>query len=143
MGFREDVRDGTVTTLTAFAVANSTIVDRVYRARPGALAEGRSLFVGGITEDMTLDSGTFGRTASVEVLATGRFADNAETVDRVDELGDAVIEWLAQNAHAHDLGINTLLEPTRSQSVEIDEGNGIIVPAVSITCRARILQGRS
>lgn len=143
MGFRQDVREGTKNTLLAFAAANSSLVDRVYKARPGALAEGRSLFVGSIAEDMTLDSGTFGRDVSVEVLAAARFADNQETVDRADELGDAVIEWLAANARAHALGINTLIEPIRSQSVEIDEGNGIIVPAVAITCRARVLQGRS
>lgn len=143
MGWRQDVREGTKNSLDAFAVANSAIVDRVYKTRPPSLAEGRSLFVGGIGEDMTLDSGTFGRTVSVDVVATARFADNEETIDRVDELADTVIEYLAANAHAHDLGINTLIEPVRSQSVEIDEGNGIIVPAVAITCRARMLQGRS
>lgn len=143
MGWRQDVREGTRNTLLAFAAANGSIVDRVYKSRPGALAEGRSLFVGSINEDIALDSGTFGRTVTVEVLATARFADNEETVDRADELGDAVIEYLASNANAHDLGAHTLLEPTRSQSTEIDEGNGIIVPAVLITCRARMLQGRS
>src|SRR5688572_17158391 len=121
MGFRQDTREGTRNTLLAFAAANGSLVDRVYKSRPGALAEGRSLFVGAIAEDMELDSGTFGRTVSVDVVAAARFADNQETVDRADELGDAVIEWLAANARAHALGVNTLLEPVRSQSVEIDE----------------------
>lgn len=142
MGWREEIRDGTTTTLQAFAAANSSIVDRVYRSRPGSIVEGRSLYTGGISETIALDSGTFGRDATVEVVAAARFADNEETVDRLDALADAAIEWIAANARAHALGAHTLIEPVRSQSVELDEG-GIIVPAVVITCRARILQGRS
>jgi hypothetical protein len=40
------------------------------------------------------------------------------------------------------LGDNTEQHPFRSQSVEIIEG-GIVVPAVAISCRASIQQGRS
>ena len=140
--WRSQVRDNAVTTLQAFATANSSLMDRVYRARPSSLAEQKAVFVGGIAEDTTLDSGTIGRTTSVDFVAPVHLSDNAESTDRLEELADALVDWLSANARAHALGSNTLSEPIRSASVELDDGNGIIVPGVAITCRARLLEGR-
>jgi hypothetical protein len=140
--WRSQIRDNAVTTLQAFAVANSTLVDRVYRSRPQGLAERKAVFVGGIREDLALDSGTISRDTLVDIVASHHLADNAETTDNIEEVADALIDWLSANTRAHAFGANTVQNPVRSESVELDEGNGIIVPAVVITCRARLMEGR-
>lgn len=141
--WRSQIRDNAVLTLEAFQAANPSLLDRVYRSRPSSLAETRSVFVGGITETYRLDSGTISRDSTVDFVATIHFGDNAETTDNLEELADALVDWLSADAQAHCLGEDTVQEPVRSTPVELDEGNGIFVPGVSISCRARIQQGRS
>lgn len=142
MGWRSEVRDNYVLTLEAFKTANSSLLDRVYRSRPESLTDTTSVFVGPIGEVISLDSGTFGRVVDCEIVCTRHLADNAETTDDLEELADAVIEWLAANDRAHCLGAHTEQHPTRSQTTEIPEG-GVYIPAITITCRASILQGRT
>jgi hypothetical protein len=139
--WRADVRNNYVTSLGVFQAANSSLLDRVYRARPESLQDTKSVFVGGISEDLSLDSGTFQHIATVEIVAAVHLADNEETTDRLDALADALTEWLAANDRAHVLGASTEQHPVRSVPIEIPEG-GIFIQAVAITCRATIQQGR-
>lgn len=139
--WRSTTRDAYFTALQAFQAANSTLCDRAYRTRPTALAEKKSVFIGGISEDIALDSGTQRRVISVDLVAAVTLADNDETVDMLDDLADALIEYFAANAQAHVLSEDTVQQPVRSQSVELDEG-GAIIPAVAITCSASIQEGR-
>lgn len=141
--WRSQIRDNAVTTLEAFKAANPTLTDRVYRSRPPSLAERRAVFVGGIREDLSLDSGTISRDTLVDIVASRHLADNAESTDDIEEVADALIDWLSANDRAHAFGTNTVQNPVRSESVELDEGNGIIVPAVVITCRASLMEGRN
>jgi hypothetical protein len=140
--WRSAVRDNYVTTLTAFQAANTSLADRVYRSRPESLADTRSLFVGGITEAIDLDSGTWRRVVDVDIACCIHLSDNAETTDDLEELADTLIEWLAANDRAHVLGAHTEQHPVRSATIEIPE-SGIFIPAIAITCRATIQQGRS
>ncbi len=142
MNWRSDVRDKYVVTLEAFQSANSTLLDRVYRARPESLAETRSVFVGPITEAVELDSGTWRRVAEVEIICSRHQSDNSETTDDLEELADSLTDWLAANDRAHVLGDHTEQHPIRTTTIEIPEG-GIFIPAIAITCRATIQQGRS
>jgi hypothetical protein len=141
-GWRRLVRDGATATLTAFQAANPSMVDHVSSARPAGLTDRRNVFVGAINESIDLDFGTWRREAEVDVVCSMPLGDNEETVNNVDEMADALIEWLAADDRAHAFGANTTQEPVRSTSVEIQDG-GTIVPAVAITCRARIEQGRT
>jgi hypothetical protein len=140
--WRSDVRDNAVLTCSAFLTANSGLADRVYRARPESLAETTAIFVGTITEDIRLDAGTWQRVVDVEIVTTRHLADNAETTDDLEELADTLIDWLAANDRAHAFGDNTEQHPIRSATTEIQEGT-VFVPAILITCRATIQQGRS
>lgn len=142
MGWRSDVRDNYVTTLTAFQAANTTLLDRVYRKRPEAITDTRAVFVGQISEVISLDSGTWSRVVDVSIVCSIHLSDNAETGDNLEELSDALIEWLAADAQAHALGAHTEQHPVRSTDVDLVEG-AIVIPAISITCRASIQQGRS
>jgi hypothetical protein len=140
--WRSEVRDNYTLTLEAFQAANTSLLDRVTSARPASLADTRSAFVGGISEDIDLDSGTWRRQVSVDILCAIHLSDNEETTDKLEELADALVEWLAADDRAHVLGAHTEQHPVRSASVEISDG-GIIVPAVAISCRASIQQGRT
>lgn len=141
--WRTSVRDNYVATLGAFQAANPTLVDQVYRARPESVADTRAIFVGGIRETYLLDSGTFTRTVDVDVVCSVHLADNQETQDKLDEMADAVIDWLAADAQAHVLSDHTEQHPVRSEPVELQEGASLFIPAIAITCRATIQQGRA
>lgn len=140
--FRTDVRNNYVTTLEAFMAANPTLVNRVYRARPPSLAENRWVFVGGITEAIPdMHSGVWQREVNVDILVGQLLGDNVEATDNLEVAADALVEWLSADARAHVCGLGSEQQPIRSASVEIDEG-GVFIPAVAITCRARVQQGR-
>src|SRR5687768_16687708 len=140
MTWRAAVRDGAETTLTAFQAANTSLCDRVYRARPESVADTKSVFISGIGEPRILHSaGIRQRDAEVEIVCSVHLADNEETTDKLDDLADAVIDWLTANPHA--FGAITVQAPVRATPVELNEG-GLIVPAVAITCSAQIQEGR-
>ena len=142
MGWREDVRDGYVTTAEAFMADNPTEADRVYRARPESVADTRSIFVGTIAEQISLDSGTWGRVVLVDLVCAIHLSDNAETTDKLEAMADGLIEWLAADDRAHCLGAHTEQHPVRSATIELAEGP-ILIPAITVTCQASILQGRT
>lgn len=119
--------------------ANPTLVDRVYRKRPASIADTRSIFIGTIGETLRHDSGTRQRTTDVEIVVARHLADNEETADDLEELADALIDYLSDNPHA--FGANTVQEPVRDAEVEIAEGT-VYVPGITITCRALIMEGR-
>jgi hypothetical protein len=142
MGWRSDVRDNYVLTAEAFHTANTTLADTVYRTRPESISDERAIFVGGITEAISLDSGTWTRIVDVDLVCSIHLSDNAETQDNLEEMADALIEWLAADDRAHCLGAHTEQHPIRSATVELSEG-AIFIPAIAITCRATIQQGRA
>jgi hypothetical protein len=140
--WRSAVRDSAVTTCEAFVVENDELVDRVFRSRPASLAETRSIFIGPISENIRHDSGTWQRIADVEIICTKHLTDNEETSDDLEEMADALIEYLSAFDTVHAFGANTVQEPIRSVQIEIPDG-GIFIPAIAITCRATIQSGRS
>lgn len=142
MGWRSDVRTNGTTTLEAFQSANPTLLDRVHSARPSTVGDTRSAWMGAIGENIRHDSGTWQRIADVEIVVARHLADNEETADDVEELADALIEWLSADDRTRAFGAYTLQEPVRSVTAEIAEG-GVFTPAVIITCRATIQQGRN
>jgi hypothetical protein len=133
MGFRSEVRDGFLISLTAFQAANPTLVDGVYKARPPSIAERSSVFVGGISESYVHLAGVRQRTAEVEIVYTRHLGDNEETSDVLEDGADALLDWLTLNYHL--TGAGTVQEPQRSTPIELNEG-GVIVPAIAITTRA-------
>lgn len=142
MGWRADVRDNYVTTLKAFQAANPTLVEHVARSRQEAIVDKRCAFVGPIAEQIRLDSGTWQRPLTVDIIVTRHLADNEEVIDNLEDIADTLIDWLAANDRAHVLGAHTEQHPTGSREIELSDG-GTFIPAIAITCLATIQQGRT
>ena len=139
MGFRTDIRDAFNTSMAAFAAANPTISTRHHKARPESLADDQGTFLAGIEEAYVHSAGVRQRTADVSVVYWSLLSDNEETADRLEVGADAVLDWLTANPHL--IGTYTVQEPQRATPIELNEG-GTIVPAVAITTRALIQEGR-
>lgn len=140
MGWRGDVRDSYVTSLTAFKAANPTLVTHIYRARPPALTDAKSIYVAGISEAIAHDSGTRRREASVDLACCVALGENAETTDALEDLADGLVDWLTTNYGL--TGALTFQEPVRTTTAEIADG-GTFIPAIIVTARAFIQQGRT
>src|SRR5688500_12576995 len=119
MGFRTEIRNAFNTSLSAFAAANTTLVDRVYKARPESLAEVKALYLAGIEEAYQHTEGVRRRTAEVSVVYSVHLTDNEETSDKLETGADALLDWLTTNHHL--TGTDTLQEPIRSVPIELTE----------------------
>ena len=140
MGWRGDLRDRYLVGLQAFAAANPTLVDHVYKARPASLTDAKCIFVGGVAENILHTQGTRQRTAEVTLVCTAALGENTETTDELEDMADGLVDYLTDN---HGLiGAQTVQEPVRSTTTEVPDG-GTFLPAIAVICRAPILQGRS
>lgn len=142
MGWRGDVRDSFKTGLATFMAANPSLVEHVYRARPAAITDRKTIFVGGIEEEHHLDSGTWQRIALVTLVCTRTLGDNAEAIDDIEDLADALADYLADPIQAHLCGDHTEQHPVRTTTTEITDG-GTFLPAVVVISQATIQQGRT
>jgi hypothetical protein len=140
MGWRGDVRDSFKVGLDAFLVANPTLVTHVYSARPAAIADSRVVFIGGIAETMKHTQGLRVRNAEITLVCTRSLGENTEVVDDLEDLADALIDYLTDNPHLP--GDLTVQEPVRSTTTELPD-SGTYLPAVAIVARADIQEGRT
>lgn len=140
MGWRGDVRDQFMTSLTAFMAANPTLVESVEKSRPASLTDRKVIFIGGIEENLRHDSGTRTRTADVTLVCARHLGENSETTDDLEDLADALVDHLTDNYGL--TGSLTYQEPVRTVTTEIPDG-GTFVPAVAVVARAFIQQGRT
>lgn len=140
MGWRGDVRDSFKAGLDAFLVANPTIVTHVYSARPAAIIDARVIFIGGIAETILLDQGLRQRSAEITLVCTRSLGANTEVVDDLEDLADALIDYLTSNPHLP--GALTVQAPVRSTTTELPD-SGTFLPAVAIVARADIQEGRT
>lgn len=139
MGWRGDCRDSFVTSLTAFKAANPTLVEHIHRARPPMLPDNRSIYVGNIVEQIRHDSGTRARTAQVELWCCRHLSDNAESTDDLEDLADALVDWLTTNYGL--TGTLTVQEPVSTATGEVLDG-ATPTPAVLVISSALVQQGR-
>lgn len=97
---RAGVRSALNTALTAFQVANPTLLNQVYRARPASLSP-PSAFIGHWSERVVLEQQLGTRLPTIEVWLVQGTYDNAETMDRLDVLADAFIAYFGDPTHAY------------------------------------------
>lgn len=139
MGWRGDVRD---TFKTSLDVWSATLGEppQIKKARPAALANNRTVYIGGISEEIAQDSGTQRRVAEVTLVCCVHLGENAETTDELEDMADSLVDWLTTNFGL--TGALTYQEPIRTVTTEIAEG-GIFIPAIAVVARAFIQQGRA
>ena len=98
--FRSDIAGGLHTILTGFAAANPTLLRRAFRARPASwTTDTPCAWVETRNETVTHDSGLRMRAMTPSVVVVDRLTDNIETMDRMDDLVDALLDYLTANPH--------------------------------------------
>jgi hypothetical protein len=98
--FRSDIAGGLHTILLAFVAANPTLLRRAFRARPASwTTDLPAAWVEVRNEAITHDAGVRTRTMQPTVLVVDRLTDNTETMDRMDDLVDALLDHFTANPH--------------------------------------------
>jgi hypothetical protein len=90
----------------------------VDRSRRSQVSETPAAWIGEITETLQHTSGVRFRRFSIPVIVVDVLADNSETMNRIDDLVDELIDEFTANPHA--VSGATLIEPVSVSEVEID-----------------------
>jgi hypothetical protein len=133
--FRSDVAGAIQTLLTTYQTANPTLLRQVHRSRPSQVTETPSSWIGEITETLQHTSGVRFRRFSIPVIVVDMLADNSETLNRLDDLVDALVDVFTANPQVI---ANTLIEPVAVSEVEIDGP----YHGVAISVSGQIQEGR-
>ena len=137
-------RNGLFTLLTAQQTATPTLLRKVYRYRPGGLAEKPVAWLGDFVDDLGYDIDTRTRTITGEVLIADTFrADLVTTADPFDELRDALVERFTANSA---LIASTVTELTRITDGDLTtqnaDGSLTTYRGMTLSLRLRIWEGR-
>src|SRR5688500_8778951 len=110
--FRADVRDGVYGLLTGFETANPTLIQHVYRRRPGSFPDKLSGYVGSMPETIAHTGGSLSqRTMTPTVVLVMKLTEPShEQSDAMDTLVDAFITY--SNALPHAVSNQTVVVPT-------------------------------
>ncbi len=139
-GWRSVTRDAFKVGLDAFLAANPTLVTHVYSGRPAAIADSRCIFIGGIAETINNPVGVVQRVAEVTLVCTRSLGENTEVIDDLEELADALVDYLID--HPHLTGALTYQEPVRTTTTELAD-SGTYLPAIAVVAQAVIQDGRT
>lgn len=98
--FRSDIAGGLYTILTGYVAANPTLLRRAFRARPASwTTDTPCAWVETRNETVTHDSGIRTRTMTPSIVVVDRLTDNVETMDRMDDLVDSMLDYFTANPH--------------------------------------------
>ena len=145
--FRQDVHAGIVSTLNAFRSANPTLLRKVWHARPGSytLGELPCAVLGNLSESIATANGIRQRNFDgFTVDLVDRSPDNEEADDRMNQLVDAMLDYLT--AAYHSASGTSIVEPigvTDGDSGAISEGSNLYWYSNVITFRAYVAEGRT
>lgn len=138
--FRSDTRDGVYGLLTGFKAANPTLLEHVYRRRPGSFPDNRTGFVGSMPETMEPRTLLSQRNMTPSVVFVMKLTEPAhEQADAMDDLVDAFITYA--NARPHAISNQTVCVPRGVEDVEL-EAEGTPYPAAIVTFDTIALEGR-
>lgn len=101
-GFRQAMSSGLDTLVSAFAVANPTIIRSVVRTRPLSFAnvEFPCFFIGDLSETITTTQGVRTRTfAGFSAFLVDALGSVQESADRMDFAADALADLFTANYH--------------------------------------------
>lgn len=132
--FRSDLVAGVLSVLTAQKAATPTLLRAVYPARPGSFSETPCAYIGARDETITHGGGSAGyglRTRTftgLSVVIVDALPDPTQTIDRLDDLVDALVDRFTA-AYAVVAGGSSILEMTgvSDTDVEVAGVNGPIV----------------
>jgi hypothetical protein len=145
--FREDVRNGIMTTLGLFKIANPTLVRKLWRVRPESFTLGDlpALTVGDVTESIATANGVRQRQMDgFTVEITDSVSDNLESSNRGDLLVDAIMDFLTANYHmASGTSIVEPIGVTDGSTGVTTEAPNLTWYSQVITFRAYIMEGRT
>lgn len=143
--FRQQVHAGIVSTLTAFKAANPTLLRQVWHARPSSFTLGElpCAVLGNLTETISTSQGIRQRQfTGFTVELVDRSPDNMESDDRMNQLVDAMLDYLT--AAYHTASGTSIVEP-----IGVADGDrGDIAESAAhwfsnvITFRAYVAEGR-
>lgn len=98
--FRSDIVAGMLTMVQAFITANPTQLKTVVRVRPMSLTgEFPRAYLDLRTESITHANGIRTRTMSPSVVVVDQLTSNDETLDRLDDLVDLLVDWFTGYPH--------------------------------------------
>lgn len=98
MGFQTDVRAAAITTLEAYATANSVKL-QTYRGRPRSIKP-PTAFIDLERETIVYVGHMMQRTVQVDILLIHGLFDSGEAVDQRDAFTDGYIDYIRDNVHA-------------------------------------------
>lgn len=116
--FRSDAAAAVLGLLTTYQTANPTRLRHVTRARPSSVGETPAAWIGEVTESIRNSANIRQRTFIIPIVVVDQLADNSETLNRLDDLVDALIDVVTAAPHA--VSGATLIEPSGVSEVEID-----------------------
>lgn len=108
MGFQADVRDAAVTTLKAYAAAQSLTL-QVYAGRPRSVNP-PTAFVDAMRETIVYTGHMMSRTVQADVMVIHGTFDSADSADQKDAFVDGYVEYIRDPSTGfHAAGANTTL----------------------------------
>ena len=100
MGERQDLVSGVTTMMTAFAVANPTLLKRHFRARPeSAVTDWPCSWLDLRPEQVSYDSAMRDRTFNASIVFVAGLGTNDQMMDVLDSLVDAFTDHLDSYPH--------------------------------------------
>ncbi len=139
MAWRATTRAAAVTTLTSW-IATLTDGLTLYTARPASF-KGQCIYIGSMRQDMVHTSGVRRTEAELDLILVAVPGPSREESATLDALADSLVEWLTDNPKW--VGANTVSEPVRVASGELEMGEGVVYPIVTVTVgRIIIHEGR-
>lgn len=138
-------RNALFTLLEAQQTATPTLIRKVFRGKPGGLAEKPVAWLGEFDDDLGYDQGTRNRTMTCQIVIADSFrADLITTADTFDTLRDALVERFTA---AVSLIPDTITECTRISGgdVTVQGADGQQVTSyrgMTFDLQCRIWEGR-
>lgn len=137
------MRNALYTLLTDQVTATPTLLRKVYRFRPGGIAEKPAAWVGDLNEELSYDMGTRARTITGEVFVADNFpSDLITTADSFDELRDALLERFTANSAVIPVTVLELLNVTDGDLSLQGAERVTVYRGMTLGVRLRIWEGR-
>lgn len=140
MGWRTTLRTNAKQKVQDYADANPTLLLAVYRSRPASFTTVPCAYIGAIRMQHLHTSGVRQTTAEVDVVLISSVVDNIEAEQDQDTVADALVEDFTDDPHV--FGSNTIGEPVRSETLDVDVGDVSYHGTVITIGRVAIQEGR-
>jgi len=133
MAWRATIRSAAKTTLTSWIATLSDGL-ALFDARPASF-KGQCIYIDRIEQTITAtgsdSSGVKMTGAEMDLVLVAVPGPSREEAATLDTLADSLETWLTDNPKF--ISANTVAEPTHIISGELDMGEGIIYPTVTVT----------